>query len=275
MASTTDGRTGRSVLITGASSGIGLACARHLAARGWRVFGTYRSSQAALDGVEMIAMDVDDEASVNAGVAAVVERAGGLDALVNNAGFAVAGAVEDTSIDEAKAQLETNFFGVLRVCRAALPVMRRQRHGTIVNISSLAGVFGLPFAGLYSASKFALEGVTESLRLETRRLGIRVVLVEPGDFRTAITQRRRLAAASATNEAYRETFARFQVQQEHDESTAPTPEPVARLVERILNHPNPKLHYPVGMFGQRIVVPLKRFLPQRTFEWFACKVLGI
>ncbi len=239
------------------------------------MFGTYRSSQVAVDGVEMVAMDVDDEASVNAAVAAILQRTGGLEAVVNNAGFAVAGAVEDTSIEEAKAQLETNFFGVLRVCRAVLPVMRRQRRGTIVNISSLAGVFGLPFAGLYSASKFALEGMTESLRLETKRLGVRVVLVEPGDFRTAITQRRRLAAASATNDAYREAFAKSQAQQVHDETNAPTPEPIARLVERILNHPNPKLHYPVGMFGQRIVVPLKRYLPQRAFEYFACKVLGI
>ncbi len=220
-------------------------------------------------------MNVDDTGSVEAGVAAVLKRAGRIDAVVNNAGFALAGSIEDTSIDEAKAQLETNFFGVLRVCRAVLPVMREQGHGYIVNISSLAGTFGLPFAGLYSASKFALEGASESLRFETLAMGIRVVLVEPGDFRTQITERRRIAAAATTDSAYRELFDYFKQKQDTDEAGAPTPEPIALLVEHILNHPRPKLRYPVGMWSQRIVVPLRRILPQRAFEWLACKLMGM
>ena len=265
----------RVILITGTSSGIGQACARRLAARGWRVFGTQRAepSGAPVDGVELISMDVDDDASVAAGVARVVERTGRLDAVVNNAGYAAAGAVEDTTIEEAKAQFETNFFGVLRVCRAVLPIFRSQRDGYLVNISSLAGTFGMPYAGMYSASKHAIEGLSESLRFEVKRFGIKVVMIEPGDFNTGMTQRRRVAAESAINPAYREAFARALDKQNRDETTAPTPESIAILLERILNDPRPKLRYPIGMASQTMVGPLRRFLPQRAFEWLGFKLL--
>jgi NAD(P)-dependent dehydrogenase (short-subunit alcohol dehydrogenase family) len=266
--------TSRVILITGASSGIGQACAQHLAARGWRVFGTSRKALATSDGIEMVAMDVDDDTSVQCGVAEVAERAGRIDAVVNNAGFSLGGSIEDTTIEEAKAQFETNFFGAMRVCRAVLPIMRRQQHGYIVNISSLAGTFGLPFGGLYSASKFALEGFSEALRYETRRYGIRVSLVEPGDYRASITQHRRIAAAADGNSAYRERFEFMKQKQDHDESTGSTPEPIARLVEKILNQPWPKLRYPIGMPSQRMVVPLRRWLPQRAFDWLAFRLMG-
>jgi NAD(P)-dependent dehydrogenase (short-subunit alcohol dehydrogenase family) len=264
------------VLITGASSGIGKTCAYHMAARGWRVFGTQRQPAPA-EGrpFEMIAMDVDDDESVRQGVAAVLAKAGRIDAVVNNAGFALMGAVEDTTIAEAKAQLETNFFGVLRVCRAVLPTLRKQGHGAIINISSLSGIQGLPFSGLYSASKFALEGVSESLRLETMRFGIRVTLVEPGDFRTEMPIRRRVAAAAETHDAYASEFVRFKLKQDQDEANAAEPHAVALLVERLCSHPRPKMRYSVGMLGQRIVVPLKRFLPQRAYERLLCRVIGL
>ena len=220
-------------------------------------------------------MDVTDDDSVRRGVAAVLDRAGQIDAVLNNAGTAVLGSVEDTSIDEARAQLDTNFFGALRVCRAVVPAMRAQGSGYIVNVSSLAGIIGLPFSGLYSASKFALEGMTESLRLETRRFGIRVVLIEPGDFRSNLAATRRTAEAAARNVAYRDAFARSKAQQDKDEAGAPTPEPVARLVERILTTPSPRLRYTVGMVSQRAVSPLKRWLPQRLFESMLVRVLGL
>jgi NAD(P)-dependent dehydrogenase (short-subunit alcohol dehydrogenase family) len=223
----------------------------------------------------MLSMNVDDDDSVSQAVGILLKKAARLDCVVNNAGFALMGSVEDTSIDEAKAQMETNFFGVLRVCRAALPIMRNQRCGYIINISSLAGVLGLPFSGLYSASKFALEGMTESLRLELRPFGVRVVLIEPGDFNTQLPARRRVASESEINGVYQKSFTRFKAAQEKDESKAPSPEPVAYLVERILKSDAPQLRYTVGMFGQRIVVPLKRLLPQRLFEWTLCKALGL
>ena len=161
------------VLITGATAGIGQACAEHLASRGWRVFGAGRRATASItsSGIEMLPIDVDDEASVRTCVDAILGKTGRLDAVINNAGFSSRGAVEDTTIEAAKAQFETNFFGVLRVCRAVLPALRASGGGYIINISSLAGLVGLPFTGLYSASKFALEGVSESLR--TRGASIR------------------------------------------------------------------------------------------------------
>jgi NAD(P)-dependent dehydrogenase (short-subunit alcohol dehydrogenase family) len=271
--------TPKVVVVTGASSGIGKAVAAHLAGRGHRVFGAQRRVAAAGSeesaAVEGVAMDVTDDESVQRAVASIHARAGRIDAVVNNAGNAYMGAVEDTSIGEARAQLETNFFGVLRVCRAVLPAMRARGSGHIVNMSSLAGILGLPFSGLYSASKFALEGMTESLRLETRRFGIRVSLIEPGDFRSDLAATRRTVDGAEKDDAYREAFARFQAQQEKDEAAAPTPEPVARLVERILADPRPRLRYTVGMPAQRIVVPLKRLLPQRWFEALLVRALGL
>src|SRR5262249_31906606 len=172
----------------------------------------------------------DDDGSVDEGVKAVIDKAGRLDGVINNAGWGLMGAIEDTSIEEAKAQLETNFFGVLRVCRAVLPIMRRQGGGTIINISSLAAIVGVPFSGLYSASKFALEGMSESRRLEVRHQGIRVVLVEPGDFRTNFPAMRRLAKFSSP--VYRDALERTRIAQEKEEMNGPSPESIAYLVER-------------------------------------------
>jgi NAD(P)-dependent dehydrogenase (short-subunit alcohol dehydrogenase family) len=267
------------VLVTGASSGIGKYCAEHLLKCGYRVFGTQRrpppAHETTLPDVEIIPMDVNDDGSVIRGVQSVIEKAGRLDAVINNASWGLMGAVEDTSIEEAKAQFETNFFGVLRVCSAALPLMRQQGGGYIVNISSLAGIVGLPFSSMYSASKFALEGLSESLRLETRRYGIRVVLIEPGDFRTNFTSMRRFTEASRKNDIYQEALERTRIAQEKEEMNGPTPESICLLLEKILRSHNPRLRYSVGMLSQRIVVPCKRLLPGRLFEWLLSRVLGI
>jgi NAD(P)-dependent dehydrogenase (short-subunit alcohol dehydrogenase family) len=265
------------VLITGGSAGIGQVCAAHLAALGWRVFAASRgtSTTSKLNArIEQIRMNVDDDASVRAGVVEVMERGGRLDAVINNAGFALLGPVEDTEISEAKAVFETNFFGALRVCQAALPALRTSGGGHIINISSLGGVVGLPFAGLYSASKFALEGMSESLRLETRPFGIRVVLIEPGDFRTQIMARRRVAASSQSG-IYRSNFERFMERRIREEALAPSPEAVAHLVERLLNDRNPSTRYAVGQLSQRLVIPLKQFLPQRIFDQLFRVSMGI
>jgi NAD(P)-dependent dehydrogenase (short-subunit alcohol dehydrogenase family) len=175
------------------------------------------------------------------------------------------GPVEGTSVEEAKAQMETNFFGVFRICRAVLPHMRRQGGGYIVNVSSLSGIFGAPFSGLYSASKFAVEGMSEALRFEVRRFGIRVVVIEPGTHMSGLASRRRITREAASD-AYGDAFARLQARQETAEARAPRPERVARLVAKVLADPSPAPRYSVGRFGERIVVPLKRLLPDRLFE---------
>jgi NAD(P)-dependent dehydrogenase (short-subunit alcohol dehydrogenase family) len=262
------------VLITGASSGIGRACAEHLHARGHRVFGASRRTISGAS-FQTITMDVDDDESVRQGIAAIVQREGRIDAVVNNAGFAVLGAVEDTSVAEAKQQLETNFFGVLRVINAVLPKLRAQGGGRIVNVSSLGGIFGMPYSGLYSASKFAVEGLSEALRMELKPFRIHVSLIEPGDFRTELTVARRRTAASLGPSAHASGLARAMQAAEKDEKAAPTPEPIAELLERVLLSNSPRLRYTVGMFSQRVVTVLKRFLPARLFEWILAQAFQI
>jgi NAD(P)-dependent dehydrogenase (short-subunit alcohol dehydrogenase family) len=261
----------RVVLITGASSGIGQACALRLTQGGFQVYGTSRRADAARAGqtplFELIPMDVDDDASVKQGVELVLSKAGRLDAVVNNAGFGLAGAVEDTTVAEAKAQFETSFFGVLRVCREVLPVMRRQQAGYIVNVSSVAGAIAIPFQSMYSAAKFALEGLTEALRMEVKPFGIRVVLVEPGDVRTPFTANRRRTLASAVNPAYAEALKRALGVMENDETHGEGPEGVARLVERILNMHQPGLRYVAGPAYEVLAIGLKKILPGSVFEW--------
>jgi NAD(P)-dependent dehydrogenase (short-subunit alcohol dehydrogenase family) len=253
------------VLVTGASSGIGRACAELLAASGYRVYGASRRAVVGR-AVESIAMDVTDDASVREAVAAVIAREGRIDIVVNNAGIGIAGAVEDTSVEEAREQLEVNFFGVLRVCRAVLPVLRKQRASYIVNIGSIGGLIAIPYQGLYSASKFALEGLTESLRLETRQFGVHVVLIEPGDHRTGFTDNRRMTADSQRNPAYSARFQRAVKRMGADERSGPAPEAVARLLLRIVKKARPRLRYTTGPVPQRAAIWLKRLLPYAAIE---------
>jgi NAD(P)-dependent dehydrogenase (short-subunit alcohol dehydrogenase family) len=263
--------TRRVVLITGASSGIGQACALHLTQQGFQVYGTSRHADTGRPGqaplFALIPMDVDDEASVKQGVELILSKEGRLDAVINNAGFRLAGAVEDTTVAEAKAQFETSFFGVLRVCREVLPTLRRQQSGYIINISSVAGVIAVPFQAMYSAAKFALEGLTESLRMEVQPFGLQVVLVEPGDFRTGLTVNSRQTLASADNPAYTRRFNAAVGVMEHDETHGASPDQVARLVGGILKDPHPRLRYVVGPVYERLAVALKKVLPAALFEW--------
>lgn len=264
----------RVVLVTGASSGIGKCCAEYLSQQGHHVYGTSRRTDS-IDGkqissnpnlFQMIQMDVINESSVKKGIDDIIARESRIDVVVNNAGFAIIGSLEDTTIAESKSQFETNFFGSLRVCRAVLPVMRRQRAGHIVNISSIGGLIGLPFQSAYSASKFALEGAMEALRLEVRPFGIQVVLIEPGDFKTEITRHRQKTVASTPNSAYCDPFQKIVRLVESGERNGPTPEPVAKLINKIIHMNSPRLRYTVGKVSQRIAVPLKKILPSRLFE---------
>jgi len=210
-------------------------------------------------------MDVTDEESVRAAIDHVLQEEGRLDAVVNCAGYGIGGAVEATSIDEAWRQFDTNFFGILRVCRAVLPALREQRSGLIVNVSSLAGRIGLPFQGLYSSTKFAIEGLTEALRMEVKPFGIRVCLVEPGDFRTGFTASRR-RVETEEGSAYRDACDRGLAAAESDELGGASPDLVAKLLLRILRSRSPKLRYTVGSLSQRLSAWIKPLLPASLFE---------
>ena len=253
------------VLVTGASSGIGECCASLLAQKGYRVYGASRSAVSASP-VLPLKMDVTQDDSVRQAVDSVLQREGRLDVLVNNAGMGIAGSLEDTSPEEARGQFEVNLFGVLRMCHAVLPGMRLQGAGYIVNIGSIGGLIAIPYQGLYSASKFALEGLTECLRMEVKSFGIRVVLIEPGDHRTGFTKHRRMTEASSSNPAYRASFERAIEQMAADEQAGPLPDNIARLVHRVIQTRNPRLRYTTGTLAQRAAVWLKRLAPNALLE---------
>jgi len=257
------------VLITGGSSGIGKACVDHLVSKGYRVFSASRSlpdgpSDAGSSAVGL-RMDVTDDESVSAGIKRLIEKAGRLDAVVNCAGFGIGGAIEDTTIEEAKAQFETNFFGMMRVCRQALPRLRRQGSGRIVNVSSIAGRIAVPFQGIYTSSKFAVEGFTEALRMEVRPFGIHVSLIEPGDFQTGFTDCRR-RVDDRTDGAYAGRAARAMKAAESDERGGQDPLRVARLLRRVLESRSPRLRYTVGPLSQRLSAMVKPLLPIGVVE---------
>ncbi|WP_164000591.1 SDR family oxidoreductase [Pyxidicoccus caerfyrddinensis] len=266
---------GRVVLITGASSGIGQACAELLGASGHTVYGTSRRPSP--DGAhhKMLEMDVTQDDSVQRAVEAVLAAEGRIDVVVNNAGFVMAGAVEDVSIDEARRQLDTNFFGVMRVCKAVLPSMRAQQSGLLVNISSLGGAAGLPFQGLYSASKFALEGLTESLRQEVAPFGIEATLVQPGDVRTRVRENRVKASQSGPGSAYREAFMKVLQAVEVEEGEGIAPEAVARKVLALTEKRGVRVRYTVGHLSQRAALMAKTLLPSRTFEQMVMSIYGL
>lgn len=252
------------ILITGISSGFGLAMARQLAAEGHTVYGTVRRDVEQLPDVHYLRADVRDTASVKAAVDAVLSAEGRIDVLVNNAGMGIGGPVEFAPEDDVKLQMDTNFMGQVRFAQAVLPAMRRQGGGKILCFSSIGGVMGLPFQGFYSASKFAIEGFCEALQIEVRRHGIQVILIEPGDFSTGFTAARIKQVSDEAAAAYpslRKSISSF----EKDERTGLKPEFLARKVAKIVRKRHPEFRYVIATLIQKLSIPLKRILPARAF----------
>lgn len=270
----------RSILITGCSSGIGLCAAEGLQARGWRVFATARKpddvAMLAAKGLEALQLDLDDSASIQRALDEVLARSGGtLDALFNNAGYGQPGAVEDLSRDALRAQFETNLFGMIELTNRVLPVMRRQGHGRIVQNSSILGYIVLAYRGAYNASKFAIEGITDTLRLELRGTGIHVSLIEPGPIKSrfranafAAYQRNIDAQASAHRACYAAMEARLQKVGPAAPFTL-GPEAVLEKLIHALESPRPRARYPVTKPAHFFAVA-KRLLPGAWLE----RILG-
>ena len=252
----------RVAMVTGASSGIGDAVVRRLAAAGFRVFGASRRAPAGpATGIEHVTIDVDDDSSVRGGVAEVLRDAGRIDLLVNGAGYLCAGAVEEISIADAKAQFETNYFGVLRMTSAVLPGMRARRRGHIITVSSLAGLVPVPYWGQYNASKFAVEGLMETLRHEVRPFGIQVALVEPGNIKTPF-----YARPQATGmDAYAGPRGRAFAAMAEFERNAPGPDVVAGKVVAIAENAHPALRNKVTKEATQFTL-LRWALPPSAFE---------
>jgi NAD(P)-dependent dehydrogenase (short-subunit alcohol dehydrogenase family) len=224
-------------LVTGASSGIGAAIATELSRRSFRVFGTSRKPAQLASGVEAIALDVTDQNSVSACVKQVHADAGRLDVLVNNAGYLLAGAIEEATPEQTQAVFDTNYFGVVRMTLAVLPTMREQGSGRIVTLSSLAGRVPVPFWGHYNASKFAVEGLMETLRHEVRPFGIKVCVVEPGAIKTPFYEQPR-TRAMPEYDRWRDSALTVM---KGFETKAPGPEVVAAVVGRLVASRNPPL----------------------------------
>ena len=250
----------RVALITGASSGIGRATAELMAKRGWQVAATSRDasslgSWAAERGIEAIELDVTDAASVAAAVARAIDRFGRIDVLVNNAGYGVFGPLEGATREEIEEQLRTNLLGPIELIRQVLPGMRERREGTIVNVSSVGGRTAAPFASLYHASKFAIEGLSESLRYELSLHGIRLKLVEPAHFKTGFIQR---SLRTTAHPAYDGPFRNYMGWVHQEDRKAPGPEPVAESILRAAEDRSAKLRYPVR---GALILAMTRFLP--------------
>lgn len=235
-------------LVTGASSGLGKIMAETLVADGYRVFGTSRNPAKAIlaPSIEFVAMDVDSDASVKEAVASVVGQAGQLDLVLCSAGFGVMGPIEDTPVADMVAQFQTNVFGVHRVVRAAVPHLRQRPAAKLIVVGSLAGTVGVPYQGMYSASKFALEGYCEALRLELRDSSVRVSLIQPGDFPTGFTSSRTLVSEADISPAHREKFARAMAIVENDENNGGDLSLLAEAISKLAANPAPPLRIVVA-----------------------------
>lgn len=271
-----------SILITGCSSGIGYACAHGLARRGWQVLAGARKAEDVTrlgsEGLAAVQLDLDDPGSIASGLAEALTHTGGrLDALFNNGAYGQPGAVEDLSRETLRAQLETNLLGWHDLTCRVIPLMRRQGQGRIVQNSSVLGLIALPYRGAYVASKFALEGLTDTLRLELRGSGIQVSLIEPGPIRSRFRENAHRAfqthidcESSVHREAYRRAEARLTREGPVQPFTLP-PDAVLRKLIHALESPRPKARYYVT-FPTHLLGTLRRVLPSRGLDWLLARV---
>lgn len=254
------------VLITGGSSGIGKSIGEYLHSKGFTVYGTSRNPERITNSVfPLVTLDVRDAESIKTAVAQVIEKEGRIDVLINNAGVGITGPLEEIPAEEIKNNFETNLFGPIEVMKAVLPQMRSQKSGLIINVTSIAGYMGLPYRSIYSASKGALELITEALRMEVKSFGIHITNVAPGDFATNIASARYhapLIKGSAYEVPYGNTLS---MMNEHVDGGS-DPQQMAKAVYAIINTPNPNVHYKVGAFMQKFSIVLKRILPDKVYE---------
>lgn len=254
------------VLITGGSSGIGKSIGTYLNEKGYTVFGTSRTPQKYSNSpFALVALDVANQASIVAAVNHVIEKAGTIDVLINNAGAGITGPIEETPDHEIKRNFETNLFGPINVIKAVLPQMRKQASGLIINVTSIAGYMGLPYRGVYSASKGALELITEALSMELKDFNIKITNVAPGDFATNIAAGR-YHAPVLKDSPYQTPYGNTLKLMDTHVDEGKDPKAMAEAIYKIINTKHPKLHYKVGEFMQKFSIVLKRILPDKVYE---------
>jgi len=254
------------VLITGGSSGIGKAIGEFLFHKGYTVYGTSRNPDKAAHSIfPLIVLDVRNEESIRQAVQQVISIAGRIDVVINNAGVGITGPIEETPTDEMRNNFETNFFGPIEMMKAVLPLMRSQQSGLIINITSIAGYMGLPYRGIYSASKGALELVTEAISMEAKGFGVDIVSIAPGDFATNIAAGR-YHAPVIKGSAYEVPYGAVLTEMNAHVNSGGNPDEMAAAIYKIITSGKPKLHYKEGAFMQKFSIVLKRILPDRVYE---------
>jgi len=255
------------VFITGGSSGIGKAVGLFLQKKGYTVYGTSRNPERIADEVPflLLKVDVTNPSSIVQAIQEILLKEGRLDVAINNAGVGITGPIEETPDEEIKNAFDTNYYGPLQVMKAVMPQMRKQGSGHIINVTSIAAYMGLPYRGIYSATKAALEITTEAYRMEVKQFGVEIINIAPGDFATNIAAGRYHAPVldeSPYKEAYGNTLKMMDAHVEEGED----PLQMAEVIYSIINNSSPKIHYKVGAFMQKFSVVLKRILPDRMYE---------
>lgn len=255
----------KNILITGASSGLGRTIAEVLHSKGHNVVGTSRNPNQHKAKYPLYQLDINEDQDVFKVVERFIKEHGKIDVLVNNAGYCLSGPVEETSITEAKTQFETNFFGLVRVTKEILPLMRDQKGGLIINIGSVGGLISLPFHSFYCASKYAVEGFTESLRMEVKPYGINVLNIDPGDFKSSFTKNRRISAGLTS--VYKENLTSALEVCKKEELDGLDPQIIADLVEKLIRKQNSyRVRYIIAPTILKIVLTMKKILGSRLFE---------
>lgn len=254
------------VLITGASSGIGKSIGEYLHQKGYKVYGSSRNpSQKELNGINFVKIDVTKPDTIAAAVKSILEKEQRIDFLINNAGKGITGPLEETPDEEILKVFEVNYLGVLRITKEVLPIMREQGSGMIINITSIAGYMGLPFRGIYSATKGALELTTEAYRMELKPFNIKMTNIAPGDFATNIASGR-YHAPVLDGSPYKELYGKSLKEMDDDVEKGLPPIRMAKKVYRVMQKKNPTIHYKVGEPLQKISVALKHILPDKLYE---------
>lgn len=262
------------ILITGASSGIGEITAGFLAEKGFKVYGTSRNPKKGDNDFTLLKLDLQDLSSIAHAIGKIIEAEGRIDVLINNAGMGITGPLEETPTEEMKKAFDTNFFGAIEVMKCVIPHMRKQHEGLIINVTSIAGYMGLPFRGIYSAAKGALEILSETLSMELKQFNIKVCNIAPGDIATNIASGR-FHTPVYKGSPYAGIYkSNLDLMDEHVDK-GKDPILMAHQIYRIINDPNPKLHYKIGEFVQKFSVVLKRILPDRMYEKLIMRHYGM
>lgn len=255
------------ILITGISSGIGKISSLTLAQNGYKVYGLGRKEiDFAHENIHFLQCDVTNKPNISSVINFIMEKENHIDVLINNAGAGIVGALDLSTKEDFDFQIRVNLEGVVNMCSAVIPIFRKQRSGMVINVSSIGGIMGLPFQGLYSASKFAVEGYSEALRLELYPFNIKVKLIEPGDFNTGFTSHRIRSEQTLQNADYQTQFEKTLKIIENNENSGSNPQRIANLLVKIIKSNSNKFRYPIGNTIEILSIYAKRFLPGRAYQ---------